>query len=166
MSGAGSPDNTSSLYPVGASSTSPSQVVMISNTSGPQRRQSKNTFFLSHSHLSQDKTTTRRYTPYYNECLEIIFFPLASPVLNLHFTIPSKRGSNPHKSSFLKPHIQIPGFRHLGKILQSRHWQRCDARERKHGSNHLVWRRQHQYPKLTYLCLHNLTSCGKWPFTH
>lgn len=137
-----------SLYQVGTRSTSPPQVVMtpkylwtlpfssllsrnlISAATGynclvsfQRRGQYRYTFFLGHSHASQEKTINRQYTPYYSECLEIIFFPLARPVLNLHFTISSKSGSNPHKSSSLKPHIQIPGFRNFGRIVQSRHWE-------------------------------------------
>lgn len=140
-----------SLYQVGTRSTSPPQVVMTPNTSGhcpsalffpetsfllplaatgfnclvsfQRRGQYRDTFFLGRSCSSQDKTINRQYTAYYSECLEIIFFPLTRPVLNLHFTISSKSGSNPHKSSSLKPHIQIPGFRNVGRIVQSRHWE-------------------------------------------
>lgn len=137
-----------SLYQVGTRSPSAPQVVMTPNTSGhyPSTLFSPETSFplpLATTALSpfreedntgthsfsailmhpRKKTINRQYTPYYSECLEIIFFPLARPVLNLHFTILSKSGSNPHKYSSLKPHIQIPGFRNFGRIVQSRHWE-------------------------------------------
>lgn len=91
--------------------------------SAQRGRQYRNTFFLGHSHLSQEKQEIDSTHPI---IVYVIVFPWAWPGLNLHFTISSKIGSNLHKSSFFKPHIQIPGFRNLGKILQSRHWQRCD----------------------------------------
>lgn len=97
-----------SHYQVGTRSTSPPQVVMTPNTSGhypsalfsPETsfplplatnalspfREEDNTGTHSFSAIlmhprKKKKTINRQYTPYYSECLEIIFFPLARPVL-------------------------------------------------------------------------------------